>query len=60
MPAAAPDPLLVVRGGADSFGDDGVRATAEANFEMVGFWALSVFLASGNDRVRLAARAQWS
>lgn len=48
------DAVIVVRGGEHSLSDDILRATAEANFEMFGFWALSVFLAPDDDLVRLS------
>ena len=49
-----PDATLVVRGGQRSLSDEVLVRTAEANFEAYGFWALSVFLAPGNDLVSLS------
>lgn len=48
------DATLVVRGGERSLSDDILHRTAEANMEMFGFWALSVFLAPDEDLVRLS------
>ncbi len=48
------DATLVVRGGVRSLSDDILHRTAEANMEMFGFWALSVFLVPDDDLVRLS------
>lgn len=48
------DATVVVRGGERSLSDEILQQTAEANLEVFGFWALSVFLAPGNDLVRLS------
>ena len=48
------DATIVVRGGERSLSDDILTRTAEANYEMFGFWALSVFLAPGDDLIRLS------
>jgi hypothetical protein len=48
------DATLVIRGGVDSLADGILIRTAETNHAAFGFWALSVFLAPGNDLVALS------
>lgn len=48
------DATLVIRGGVQSLSDELLERAAETNRAAFGFWAISVFLAPGDDLVALS------